>query len=128
MPQSYPPPASRIPYSEITTFMYSFPGGLVNLSPLCYRNNSSIAQIIIISITNGTTICNASIATINNISKIKKSVTNTQPIIHISRHITIKVTKNDINAFIYYKYNKKYKLIKQFQFFHKIKFCVLYLI
>lgn len=120
MPQSYPPPASRAPYSEITTFTYSFPGGLVNLSLLYYRNSSSITQIIIISITNGITNRNASVTTINNISKIKKSVTNIQPIIHTSRHITTKVPKNDINTFIYYKYNKFLEFLSAVITFHKI--------
>ena len=50
--QSYPPPVSRIPYSEITTTIYSFPGRLDSLSLLCYQQNTidvtnSVMQIII---------------------------------------------------------------------------------
>lgn len=81
-----------------------------------YRNSSSIAQIIIITITKGTTIWRANNANINSISKIKKSVANIQPTTHTSSDITTNVPKNDINTFIMFvfvvcyiiKYNKFY--------------------
>lgn len=114
MPQGYPPPASHIPYLEITTYLYSFHGGLVNLSlcessdsyQLIILTSSSITQIIIINITIGTTIWRANNANINSISKIKKSVANTHPTMQTRSAITIIDDKNDINALIYYKYNK----------------------
>ena len=81
-----------------------------------YRNSSSITQIIIITITKGTTIWRANNPNTNSISKIKKSVVNIQPTTHTSSDITTNVPKNDNNTFIMFvfvvcyiiKYNKFY--------------------
>ena len=62
--------------------------------------------MIIINTTIGITICNANNASPNSISNIKKSVINIHPTIQTRSDITTIVAKNDINTFIYYKYNK----------------------
>lgn len=108
MPQGYPPPASRIPYSEnhhIHIFLSWWTRQFIALI-IDYRNSSSITQMIIINTTIGIAICNATNASNNSISNIKKSVANIHPTIQTRSDKTIIDAKNDINPLIYYKYNK----------------------
>ena len=83
--------------------LYILPADIYQLIIL---TSSSITQIIIINITIGITIYNTNNASPNSISNIKKSVINTHPTIQMRSDITTIVVKNDINTFIYYKYNK----------------------